>query len=147
MKPGAVGQVGTGEDCRLKIVIASLRESDRLKGCRCRCSSHEIHRGQNLLMSKTGTMALWHHSTMSIVALDILYTYIHVTKQRQWILHRLGTGRESIKNWFSGSYWCCYSGLGRKFLLDHKNSESPVTVSLPDLASAYSVESKQCKNN
>ena len=37
-------------------------------------------------MSKTGTMALWHHSTMSIVALDILYTYIHVTKQRQWIL-------------------------------------------------------------
>ena len=37
-------------------------------------------------MSKTGTIALWHHSTMSIVALDILYTYIHVTKQRQWIL-------------------------------------------------------------
>ena len=39
-------------------------------------------------MLKTGTMALrqWHHSTMSIVALDILYTYIHVTKQRQWIL-------------------------------------------------------------
>ena len=27
-------------------------------------------------MSKTGTMALWHHSTMSIVALDILYTYM-----------------------------------------------------------------------